>query len=498
MYLIFDTETTGLPRDFNAPLSNSDNWPRIVQIAWQLHDANGRLLESDSLIVKPEGFTIPYGAVQVHHITTEKAIEKGLALAEVLQKFRNAMDRATYLVGHNIQFDQNIVGAEFLRLGWEETISNRKVIDTSHESTEYCQLPGGKGGKFKFPRLGELHQILFEADFSEAHNAGFDVEATTRCFFELAKRNVISREDLRIPDDITDYLKSIANEVTAKLEVFQLEKISSKPVVTKEVQVTLTNDLRFSHLHNHSQYSVLQSTTDVDELVKMAASYNMPGLALTDNGNLYAAFAFWQSVYKHNKGIDTHNKAIDAGEKEGEKKQRIKCIIGTEININKDHKNRQNQDNGYAQVLYAKNRTGYNNLLKLSSISWVDGFYYVPRIDKNVLSTYKEGLIVTTGWLNSEIPSLILNVGETQAEEAFQWWLSEFGDDFYIELNRHNIPEENVVNEVLLRWAKKYNVKYIATNNNYYLRKQQARAHDVLLCIKEGEKVSTPIGRGRG
>ena len=128
----------------------------------------------------------------------------------------------------------------------------------------------------------------------------------------------------------------------------------------------------------------------------------------------------------------------------------------------------------------------------MASYANIEGFYYVPRIDKEVLVQYKCDLIATTGGLWGEIPFLILNVGETQAEEAFIWWKEQFGDDFYVELNRHGIPEEEKVNEVLLEFAKKYNVKYFAANNTYYNDKADAKAHDILLCVKDGELVEKP------
>ena len=121
-----------------------------------------------------------------------------------------------------------------------------------------------------------------------------------------------------------------------------------------------------------------------------------------------------------------------------------------------------------------------------------------PRVDKELIQQYKEGLIVTTGGLSAEIPKLILNVGESQAEDAFKWWYEQFGDDFYVELMRHGLEEETHVNEVLLGFAKKYGVKYFASNNVYYMRKEDAASHDVLLCVKDGELKETPIGRGRG
>jgi DNA polymerase III subunit alpha len=149
--------------------------------------------------------------------------------------------------------------------------------------------------------------------------------------------------------------------------------------------------------------------------------------------------------------------------------------------------------------LIAKNKGGYLNLAKLSSFGFIEGLYGIhPRIDKALVEEYKKDLIATTGSLSSEIPHLILSVGEKQAEEAFRWWHTTFGDDFYVELNRHGIPEEDHVNETLLRFAKKYGVKYFAANEAFYLDKEEANAHDVLLCIKEGEFKSTPIGYGRG
>src|SRR5690606_33107005 len=147
----------------------------------------------------------------------------------------------------------------------------------------------------------------------------------------------------------------------------------------------------------------------------------------------------------------------------------------------------------------AKNKNGYKNLTKLSSLGFIEGLYGIyPRIDKALIQEHKQDLIATTGNLSSEVPYLILHVGERQAEEAFVWWHQLLGDDIYVEINRHGIAEEDHVNEVLLRFARKYNVKYFAANECFYLDKAEANAHDVLLCIKEGEFKSTPIGYGRG
>ena len=179
MYLIFDTETTGLPKNWNAPITDTDNWPRCVQIAWQLHDSMGELVEHQDYLIQPDGFNIPYDAEQVHGISTELAKQEGEKLEIVLNRFNEALSKATHLVGQNLGFDLNIMGSEFYRAGIETVLGAKPVLDTCTEKTaELCQIPGGRYGKFKLPTLTELHQELFGEAFVEAHNATADVEAT--------------------------------------------------------------------------------------------------------------------------------------------------------------------------------------------------------------------------------------------------------------------------------------------------------------------------------
>jgi DNA polymerase III subunit alpha len=500
MFLIFDTETTGLPRNYNAPLSDSDNWPRVVQIAWQLHDVKGNLLSANSIIVKPNGFTIPFNAAQVHGISTERALREGSDLQAVMNEFVEVVKQTKYLCGHNIEFDLSIVGAEFIRLGMSDFFAGKPVIDTKNDDvTAFCAIPGGRGGKYKWPKLEELYVKLFNQGFEAAHNAAFDVQATAKVFFELLKRNILKVSEL--PNSELQSINYVSPDLSALLS--QEKALKNQETKAKDIKETSTaevqtSNIKFSHLHNHTQYSVLQATTDIDDMVKRAIGFGSPALAITDHGNMYGAFLFWQSVDKQNKGIKAHNNAIDKGEKEGAKKQELKAIIGCELYVCKDRFDKSKQDNGFSQVFLAKNRIGYQNLSKLSSIGFIEGSYYVPRIDREALSRHKEGLIATTGSLSGEIPNLILNIGETQAEDAFVWWKEQFGEDFYVELNNHNLPEESAVNETLLRFAKKYGVTYFAANNNYYLDKKNAAAHDVLLCVKDNQLKETPIGRGRG
>ena len=497
MYLIFDTETTGLPKSWNAPITNTDNWPRCVQIAWQLHDGMGNVIEHNDFLIKPEGYNIPYDAERIHGISTELATEQGISLAEGLVLFNEALEKTTFIVGQNVNFDLNIMGCEFHRLGVENKLTSLPVLDTCTEKTALlCQIPGGHGGKFKLPTLTELHTHLFGTGFGDAHNATADVEATTRCFLELIRLRKFTKEQLEVSPD---YFKSFSETNPNPIQVLGLkhinlkresEKIRKRLEKLKDTQATKSTsdglaemeNVQFSHLHNHTQFSVLQSTMQIGNIIKAAAKDNMPAVAITDTANMMGSFHFVSAILKHNKTATTP----------------MKPIIGCEFNVCGDHRNKSVKDNGYQIVLLAKNKRGYHNLAKMSSIAFVDGFYYVPRIDREIIQKYKEDIIVLTGNLNGEVPSKILNLGEKQAEEALLWWKSEFKDDFYIELMRHHQQDEKIVNETLLKFSKNHHIKVVATNNTFYLTQEDSNAHDILLCVKDGEKQATPIGKGRG
>ena len=504
MFLIFDTETTGLPKRWNAPLTDSDNWPRCIQIAWQLHDKNGVLLEHEDYLVQPEGFNIPYDAEKIHGISTELAQKNGILLEEVIEKFQKALSKTIFIVGQNLGFDNNIMGAEFHRLGIENPLLNFPVLDTCTELTaQLCQLPGGRGGKFKLPTLSELHTFLFNKPFSEAHNATADVEATTRCFLELIRRKLFTAKELKVEPDYFETFKEINSQpfeliglkhinlkkASEKIRK-ELEKLTQEDEISRaiiEENIAGLEDISFAHLHNHSQFSILQSTSSTQNLVKAAADNNMPAVALTDSGNMMGAFHFVMQVNNYNQLLS-----------EEDVSKKIKAIVGCEFFVCEDHLNKNHKDNGYQIVLLAKNKKGYHNLAKMSSLAFTDGFYYVPRIDRNIIEKYKEDIIVLTGSLYGEVPNKILNIGEKQAEEALIWWKETFGDDLYVEVSRHDQEDEKRVNSVLIPMAKKHQLKLVASNNTYYIAKEDANAHDILLCVKDGEKQATPIGRGRG
>ena len=226
MYLIFDTETTGLPKRWDAPITDTDNWPRCIQIAWQLHDEMGNCVESQDYLVKPEGFNIPYDAEKIHGISTGLAEEQGIALSEVLEKFNIALGKTKFVVGQNVKFDLNIMGAEFVRGNVENQLQELPVLDTCTEHTaKLCELPGGRYGKFKLPTLTELHQYLFNQPFGEAHNATADVEATTRCFLELIRRQQYTKEQLDVDQE---YFKNFSEANPQPIKLIGLKHINLK------------------------------------------------------------------------------------------------------------------------------------------------------------------------------------------------------------------------------------------------------------------------------
>jgi exonuclease RNase T and DNA polymerase III len=189
-YLFFDTETTGIPKDYKAPCTNTDNWPRLIQLGWLLTDAEGRILSEGNHIVRPDGFEIPKAASDVHGITTEFALENGKPLLDVIFAFGADLNQAECVIGHNLGYDLHIVGAEYVRLGYDSRIMfARPTLCTMQATIQYCNIPGRFGPKW--PKLMELYTKLFGQEFDGAHDAMADIVATKECFFELIRRGVV-------------------------------------------------------------------------------------------------------------------------------------------------------------------------------------------------------------------------------------------------------------------------------------------------------------------
>jgi DNA polymerase-3 subunit alpha len=232
----------------------------------------------------------------------------------------------------------------------------------------------------------------------------------------------------------------------------------------------------FSHLHVHTQFSLLDGAADISRLFKKAQADGMKAMAITDHGNMFGVFKFVAEANKH----------------------KVKPIIGCEFYVVEDRHKKQftkeKRDARFHQLLLAKNAQGYQNLIKLCSLGYMEGLYSKwPRIDKELILKYHSGLIATTCCIGASVPQAILKEGEEKAELEFKWWLDVFGEDFYIELQRHDIEDQHTVNKVLLGFAKKYNVKIICSNDSHYVDQQDSNAHDILLCVNTGDIQSTPI-----
>ncbi|MET0634779.1 MAG: DNA polymerase III subunit alpha [Chitinophagaceae bacterium] len=243
--------------------------------------------------------------------------------------------------------------------------------------------------------------------------------------------------------------------------------------------------MKFSHLHVHTQFSLLDGAASIQNLYKKAIADGMPALAISDHGNMFGAFEFVAEAYKHKNADGT---------------LKVKPVVGCEfyITANRHQKTftKELKDSRQHQILLAKNEQGYKNLVKLTSLGYIEGLYSkYPRIDKELILKYHEGLIATTCCLGASVPQAILKKGEAEGENEFKWWLNIFQDDFYVELQRHGMPEQDRVNLVLIRLAKKYNVRIIASNDSHYVDQSDFNAHDILLCINTGEKITTPALR---
>ncbi|GAB3775304.1 DNA polymerase III subunit alpha [Spirosoma horti] len=233
--------------------------------------------------------------------------------------------------------------------------------------------------------------------------------------------------------------------------------------------------MQFSHLHCHTQYSLLDGQADIKKLIKKAKADNMPAVAITDHGNMFGVFEFVAEASK----------------------QGIKPIVGCEFYVVEDHTKKQftkeQKDIRYHQLLLAKNAQGYKNLAKLCSLGYMEGLYgKYPRVTKELIDKYKEGLIASTCCIGASVPKTILKKGEEAGEIEFKWWLDRFGEDYYVELQRHEIPDQIKANEILIKFARKYNVKIIASNDSHYVDQDDWVAHDILLCVNTNEKQSTP------
>ncbi|MDZ7715955.1 MAG: DNA polymerase III subunit alpha [Balneolaceae bacterium] len=228
--------------------------------------------------------------------------------------------------------------------------------------------------------------------------------------------------------------------------------------------------MNFSHLHCHTQFSMLDGAASISQLIQKSKNHGMPAISITDHGNMFGVPEFVSKAHQND----------------------VKPIIGCEFYVTPSGMDNRQDRTRYHQVLLAKNMTGYKNLMKLCSLGYTEGLYYKPRIDKELLAEHAEGLIATTCCLASEINQNILEGDKENAKRIFEWYLNLFGDDYYVELQRHGLKDQNHCNEVLVKWAREYNVKMVATNDCHYVEREDSEAHDILLALQTNADINDP------
>ena len=443
MYIVFDTETTGLPQRYNAPITDTNNWPRIVQLAWKVYDKDANEINSQDWIVKPDGFVIPQEAINIHQIDNERANGEGRPLREALLAFEKDIKRSMYLIAHNITFDEKIIGCELYRMGIDNYLYHCVHADTmSRAIINFCALPR-RGGGFKFPGLGELYYKLFREGFVDAHNALADVAATAKCFFELQKLDIIGYKDVEEKEvDFSRFVSSFD----------ECEKDGYKPLV---------------NLSLHTFHSILEGAGSIDDYLKLAIEYNQPALAITDISTASGTFEFFQKC--NEKGI--------------------KPIYGIEFYVNDNIeriKDPKAQSESYKIRLYAKNKKGYQSLNKLLYMANTDGYYNVGRIMLKWLYEHGESLIITTTGLEGKIGTLLQSGKVKDAEKHVLDFERKFGKkNIYLDIQLSHDAQQNAYNKFIINAANKYQLKILLSNNIYFATPEDRELQDVVTALKQ-------------
>ncbi|MGX7576729.1 DNA polymerase III subunit alpha [Candidatus Karelsulcia muelleri] len=399
----------------------------INRLSWIIYSIDFKILEFNTkLLGKSNKYILKF----LDHIKLSKVIigYNIYFLLKFILKFRNK----ELFLPDNILIDTRL--------------NHQYLIDLQSLSITLFSI---SNNKIRWPKLSEISNFLFKASLKTG------VLITAKCFFKLILNQ-------------TRYIKKI-----------QLNWSAQPPTSTKtEFIFSKKKDKRnkikksYYHIHNHSSYSILNSTLDIDSLVRKIVKYKMPAIGLTDYGNLMGVVQFIKTIENYNQIFNLN----------------IKPIIGCEFFLFPAN-NYNSKEKYHNQVLIAKNLKGYYNLVKLCSLSYIEGYATGrPIININLIKQYKSNLLALSSDSQSEISFFIKNKELEAAENKIKWWLKEFGKDFYIELFRHGLEVENEINKILLKFSNIYNIRYIIQNNNFYLNKKEAEVQDILLCLKSGEK----------
>ncbi len=415
----------------------------INRLSWIIYSIDFQILEFNTKLI---GKSNKYLIKLIDHIKISKVII-GYNIYFLL-KFINQFRNKELFIPENLLIDT--------------ILKNKYIIDLQSLSLTLFSI---SNNNIRWPKLYEIYKFLFKYSLKNG------VLITAKCFFKLILNQTRYRNKIQF-----NLSEKHTNSNTNKKEFIFSKKKDKRNKIKKY----------YYHIHNHSSYSILNSTIDIDSLVRKIVKYKMQAIGLTDYGNMMGVVQFIKTIENYNKIFNLN----------------IKPIIGCEFfilnhthtqnynnNKNKTKEKYKSQDKYNQQVLIAKNLKGYYNLVKLCSLSYIEGYYTGrPIININLIKQYKSNLIALSSDIKSEISVFIKNNELEAAEKKIKWWLKEFGNDFYIEIFRHGLEFENEINKILFKFSNIYNIRYIIQNNNFYLKKKEAEVQDILLCLKYGEK----------
>ena len=450
MYIVFDTETTGLPEDYSAPITDFDNWPRIVQLAWKVYDIDGNELSSHNRIIKPEGFIIPPESIRIHRITNERANQEGIPLVDALKEFVQCIQDSKFLIAHNISFDDRVTGCEFLRAGMYNYMRDINHVCTMFSTIDYCRIQGKMG--LKAPTLTELHEKLFNRHFEDAHDAMVDVDALGKCFFKLKELGVLGFGNHEI---------QFLDSEESRENILEKWKNKNGEIETPTPMV---------HFGVHTFYSVLEGASNSSDYVKKAKNKGHKAITLMDKGNLSGSFDFYQKC----------------------KYEKIKPIIGCEFNLNDsigEHEEKL-QDTNCVQKIIVKDSFGFVNINKLNYESFSKGYYRLPRIKTEWIIENKEGLMLTTSSKDGMVGKYIKTGKYELAEEYIVKMLNIFGKQNYIaEISLEDNSNQRQYNNFIISMVDKYNMAIIFTHQIYYSEKGEEVIQDILESINQKKSI---------
>ncbi|MDH3003821.1 MAG: DNA polymerase III subunit alpha [Candidatus Shikimatogenerans sp. JK-2022] len=438
MFLFFDTETTGLPKNKIFNISEILSWPRLIQISWILYDLNGNILNSKNYYIKPNKYIIPLNSMLIHGITNKYVNKYGKDIIYILKKFYKSLKYSKFIIGHNINFDCNIIIGEFYRLNYniKKLIEKKKKIDT--QIILYNNKDILKIKKNRWISLKEAYKILYNKNINKnlLHNSFYDLYINILCFIKLIK------------------IKIIKFNFNIKIKNFLKKKNKYKKY--------------FFNINNHTNYCILNSTIKIDDLINKTSEYNMKAVGITDN-NLMGSYYFLEKINNYN--INNKNK--------------IKPIIGFELFVKIDNEN-------LIIILIAKNKIGFLNLIKISSLSYFNN-NNIYNISKKIIKKYKKGLIFLISPYKSIISYYIINNKFNHAIKELLYWKKIFNNNLFIEIFKNNFKYEKKINKYLIQYSKKYNIDYINQNYIFYINKSDYKIYNILLCIKNKEKQNIKI-----